>query len=986
LYALGVILYELFTGQRPFAGSDQEVLEQHRRSKPASPRKLNPALSVTVEHLILKLLDKDPNRRYAHARQTRRILASMTAVTSGQAQPAAFVPPQRRPLIGREDILPQLLSFWRETEQGQGRFLLITGRAGSGKTRLLQEFAQEIKRATLLIGNCQKRAGGPAFQPIIGAVTDCLMNSVRLGQASAATDTPIGRLLNRVAAAFPEVESFYSSRRDFDQEEAFSTGREQQPAKPATPVEALREMTTDRPCLLIMDDLHQCDHSSLKLLRYLANHYSGLRLMIVGTYQDDGIEENQLLAELLDLLDRQPTYRQFRLRPFTEDGTAKFLSNIWLQPAPADLSAAIYRRTKGNPLYIEEIAKLLTDEGVVSWRGRQWHFEPVVEASLPRHVRETVLRRTERLPRRTQTILNQAAILGSTFTFTDLLAFSQTSSLDLLESLDVLLERQLIRQAAGEKRLHFSHTEFQQALYGQMTALKRGSLHREAGEALEQSYDTRLDDVIEELAHHFFQAGELKKAFTYSIQAARRAETLYAHHTALAWYTPALDALEQLGMNDETEQQRFEVLLARERINDELGHRPAQSADLALLEKLADSAAEPAKQALVHNRQAAYNCAAAHLDQAIAAAEAGLVAAQQAGAPRLESDSLLRLACIASSRGQFDQAGDYLNRALDILTAADSPAGQSRVMVERALIARYANNYVEAEDLCRQALTINRAINNRSGQADALNLLGVLHLDQGDFGQALICFQQSLETNGMIGRRQAEADCLSHLAAIYKKLGRLELADDHIKAALAIRYSIEDQLGKAKDRVVLGTIYVAREDYVAGRDYAGEALELFQRLGLRPLESNAWLELGLAQESLGDLAKAEAAYSQARTIYQALGNIAGVLDSRAGLARCLLAGGKTGGAQNEIEICLAELKARGSTGLKHPVRLYLTAYWVLQAANRKENAIAVLREGWKLLKARADTITQADLRTSFLNQVSENKEFLIQLQQYDEDQ
>ena len=984
LYALGVILYELFTGQRPFAGSDQEVLEQHRRSKPTSPRQLNPALSMAVEHLILKLLDKDPNKRYANARQTRRILASMTWVTSGEAQPAAFVPPQRRPLIGRQDILQQLLSLWRETEQGQGRFLLISGRSGSGKTRLLQEFAQQIKRATLLIGSGQKREGGPAFQPIVEAVTDCAMNPVRLSQSLTAEDTPIGQLLGRVASLFPEVQSLYSSILDPDQGEAFPKSLDHQPPKPAGFVEALREMTADRPWLLILDDLHRCDQSSLKLLRYLADYYPTMRLMIVGTYQDDDIEENKPLAELLEMLDKQPACRHFRVRPFTEDEVTKFLGNIWFQPAPADLTAAIYRRTKGNPLYIEEIAKLLTDEGVVSWRGGQWHFEPVVEASLPRHVRETVLRRIDRLPRRTQTILNQAAILGPTFTFTDLLAISEISSLDLLESLDVLLERQLIRQAAGEMRLHFSHFEFQQALYGNMTALKRGSLHREAGEALEQNYGIRLDNVVEELAYHFFQAGELEKAFTYSIQAARRAETLYAHHTALAWYTPALDALEQLEVSNETEQQRFEVLLARERINNELGNRPAQAADLASLERLAGSPEEPAKQAIVHNRQATYNCAATHLDQAIAEADAGLAAARQAGDPRLEGESLLQLACIASSRGRFDPARVYLDRAMEVLTAADNPDGQARVLAERAVIARYVNNFAEAEALCRQALSINQAINNRAGQAAALNLLGILHLDKGEFGQALIYFRQLLAADRMIGRRQAEADCLHYLATTYKELGQLELADDHIQAALAIRFSIQDQLGKAKDRGVLGTIHVAREDYKTGRDYAGEALEVFQRLGLRPLESKAWLELGMAQESLGDLAKAEAAYSQAQIIQQELGNAAGVLDSRAGLARCLLAGGKTGKAQKEIEIVLAELKTRGATGLKHPIRLYLTAYWVLQAANLKEKAVAVLREGWTLLEQRADAIAEADLRTSFIEEVSENKEFSIQLQQYDE--
>jgi tetratricopeptide (TPR) repeat protein len=144
------------------------------------------------------------------------------------------------------------------------------------------------------------------------------------------------------------------------------------------------------------------------------------------------------------------------------------------------------------------------------------------------------------------------------------------------------------------------------------------------------------------------------------------------------------------------------------------------------------------------------------------------------------------------------------------------------------------------------------------------------------------------------------------------------------------------------------------------------------------------LELGLAQESLGDLTKAEAAYSQSKKIQEELGNRAGVLDAKAGLARCLLATGKTDEAKELIEVCLEQIEARGAAGTNYPVRLYLTAYWVLQAANHKDQAVAALRAGCTLLKKRAKTIEEPHLRQRFMEDVPENKELATQLQQFEE--
>jgi predicted ATPase len=413
---------------------------------------------------------------------------------------------------------------------------------------------------------------------------------------------------------------------------AIIQNKKQDPQNPKSkiqnPKSIIVQATAERPCLLILDDLQWADQGSLKLLHYLARHCTDMRLMIVGLYRDSGLKGNKFLKDTLDNLKQRLEYTSIALEPLTDKEVKQFLEGIWSQTTPADLIAAIYRRTEGNPFYIEEIAKGLMDEGVVSQRNGQWRFAAVVEAGLPQRIHDAVLRRTNRLGKKTQTLLNQAAILGPTFKFSDLHEMSELSEREVLASLDVVLQRQLINQVPGENILRLGHTEIQEVLYKNLSPLKRRVIHLEAGEALERGHQSELKQGAEALAaalaYHFFQAGKLEKGLTYSIQAAKQAEAVYANQNALFWYTQALDTLDQLATNDTTRQQQFDLLLARERIYSDQGDRPAQTADLAALQSLVQVFDDPAKEAVVHNRRASYSRLTGRFGEAIIEAQAGL--------------------------------------------------------------------------------------------------------------------------------------------------------------------------------------------------------------------------------------------------------------------------------------------------------------------------------------------------------------------------
>jgi tetratricopeptide (TPR) repeat protein len=207
-------------------------------------------------------------------------------------------------------------------------------------------------------------------------------------------------------------------------------------------------------------------------------------------------------------------------------------------------------------------------------------------------------------------------------------------------------------------------------------------------------------------------------------------------------------------------------------------------------------------------------------------------------------------------------------------------------------------------------------------------------------------------------------------------LGIFDEAETYLQSSLAIRRDIDDMQGEAEDMRALGFIALDREDFSKAREYIGQALEMFQSLKIGAFEGDTWLVLGLALEGLDDQVKAKHAYEQAQLLHTEINNEAGITEARAGIARCLLAADKPDDAKAEIDECLAWMEPHGGLGINDPVRLYLTAYQVLDAAGDKKEAAKAKETGQAFIQHRAEKIRDLGLRASYLENVPVNKTLL----------
>lgn len=967
LYALGVILYEMMTGRPPYQGSDQEILEQHLNKLPTPPREINPAVSQLLEHLILRLLDKDPNKRYATARQVRRILNTMSLINSGEIEKYPYSSESWPSLVGRQAELSLLLEAWERSQQGHGQLVMVTGEGGVGKTRLVEELVSSLEAATVLSGQCPRLPGCPPYTPFISAARAYFKQISQIAPTVERPQTYLGRVWTELVQLVPPIGQATLDIPHLSSDEE-TTRVSVEPL-----FKVLVQATSHRPWLLVLDDVQWIDPASLKLLLHLAHSVDRLAMMVIIVIDSQERANFKDLKAVLNNLAKLPHCSEIRVEPLSQPETRELLENVWLQPVPPDLSTAIYNRAQGNPLLATEIAKGLIDSNMVVWQTDRWYFGPTAKLSMPDRVEDVIAARIETLGPDTQTLLNQAAILGPVFQLDDLIEMSSFSVGRALDGLDTALERQILREMPYQQTLSFSHPLIRQTLYEKLTPAKRRNLHREAGEALERLH-LRAQDTGSILAHHFLKANDRDRGLIHSLRAAAQALSLYANETALYWYSKALEAMAGADKDQLQLHHSFEILMAREKIYGQLGHRKSQLSDLEALEQLAQSLGEPTKIALIHNRRAAFEYANSNFSETQAQAQAALQAAQQAGDLLIYSESLYRLAQPAMHRGEFNQAETHLRQAQLLVKKSRNQRAEARILDGFGRLHRLQGQFIESGNFHQQALAISQLAGDRHRQASYLsNLADIFHL-KGDTARARSYQQQALILNRIIGKRRGEAYCLNRLSFIHRTLGDYDLARNYVEQALVLHRAVDDSHGEAADLYLLGSIHaLSTEDYMRARNYIGQALQIAQSTKDRILETEIWLELGLTFEGLDDFAKAAHAYEQIKLIEADIGYRRGSLDADAGLVRCLWHKNNAAQAESKMKTALEQMTAKTDDWiLCYPAKFYLTAYHTFSQSGDTPEARAALVQGNSLLERRAAQLEDITLRHSFLNDVADH--------------
>ncbi len=514
------------------------------------------------------------------------------------------------PLVGREQELAFLAEAWGAALRGGCSLLLVSGEAGVGKTRLVQEFAdqQRWQGVRVLEGRCYEFERLLPYQPVAEALRALPVTVA----TTVAANLPewIAAQVNRLAPEIFEQVSHSLSATAHEKPSAWirgfsrSDGRHEKPAEASSPeLQAtgsgvppvlpgshstsqgeeqerlfagvshfLAHLADQSPLLLILEDLHWATDSTLQLLHYLARDLSDQPVLIVGTLRPEAVRAAHPVAALGRRLERDRLARRLQLAPLSAAAVATLIGQLSGDGEAAGVLAdQLYRETEGNPFYLIETVKALFEQGAIRVEGDTWRTDFAVLARdklpLPASVSEMITARVGRLPAEAQEAAQVAAVAGREFDFDLLNAAWGRGEEATLAALDDLLRHRLVAEAVGAADYAFTHHTIQEAVYAGLARQRRLRLHGRVGLALEAGLGAEAGTRAVELAYHFEQArqvdaGLTDKAIAYLLQAGRQSEHQWANQEALGYYRRGLDILRSLPDMPERLQREVELQIA----------------------------------------------------------------------------------------------------------------------------------------------------------------------------------------------------------------------------------------------------------------------------------------------------------------------------------------------------------------------------------------------------------------------------------------
>ena len=785
-------------------------------------------------------------------------------------------------LVGRDKEYTRLVGHLQATSQGQGRMVIIDGEVGIGKTRLAQELLNLAESDSfgsaqacpgrdkfhLLIGRCYESEMALPYQPLVEALRGFLPTlDINRVQISSLWLREVSKLVPELSEVLPDLPNSVPLNGETERSRLLEGV-----------ARFLAVLSRQRPLLLFIDDLNWADQATLTLLQYLARHVTRERILLIGSYRTEDL--NDLLANMMRNLNQDGLLSRITLRRLTlEEVTTLIRELAGMESGGEIFSRRIYQETEGNPFFIFEVIRSLFEEGILYRDEHGWSTDlkdfatNYAQLPIPPSMREVIEARLNRLDEVSRQVLETAAVFQQQFYFSTVQKACDRTEDETLDAFDKMLDAQLIKEGeVGIKgsSYDFSHDKIREVTCQQMSGARRQQVHRRVGEALEIECGDRLDEVVSRLAHHFTAGGDKEKALRYSIRAGDRARELYANEEAIAYYQRALELVES----------KEDIATIYEGSGDVYALVGKHQKAIESYRSALDSAGE----GLDRRRRAEIHRKIGRVHER----NGGRALAMEyyrTGRRILESDGpsleMVRLdsgmAFLNIRQGQYEEAIRLCQQSLEMLEElpenADSRKERARIYNNLGSIYLNWNDYPQAIEHFEKSLIIRRENGDTHGTAILYNNLGVVYERQGNYDRALEYHRQSFEIEKEIGDIYGLAISHANLGLILCRKGDYAQALHHLEEAVRICGDIECEWLLPEAYRVIAEVRLALGEVSEALEFGQASLEMAHKTGDEAFEGVAHRVLGkIVALGCQQWERGESHFSKSIDILKALGN------------------------------------------------------------------------------------------------------------------
>ncbi|MDM0042271.1 adenylate/guanylate cyclase domain-containing protein [Variovorax sp. J22G21] len=747
-------------------------------------------------------------------------------------------------LIGRGAELQLLHERFDQVRAGHSNLLRIVAEAGTGKTRLLSEFLEQLAAQGRLEGVAMRRAACSSLGERAYGVPAALLRDAYGVSAQDAPDVARQKVaagltvLGAQAAETQQLSAFLGYVLGLEAEDVHTRYLDPEQLKQqifAAVYAVVERRLQQGAVMMIVEDLHWTDAASLELLHFLLERLRERPFMLLVTQRPAPALEAWAEAAAAQTV--------LRLEPLSARCSEAMLDALFgsSQGAlPAALRRRIVEHAGGNPLFLEEMARALIADGLLSHGAEGWTCSPrATAAQVPSTIHGLLLGRIDRLPAPARLALREAAVIGPNFAEA-LLRTVASAAPALPEALDGLVDAGLLAvvPASDGREFRFRHGLFQEVAYQSLLLRRRTELHTRIGQALEAQCGgaPRQLEALQALAHHFRLGADKARGAHYLVAAGDWARGAYANADAIRDYQLALDTLEAC---EGTQDQRLDV---RERLGDVLapaGRIAEATRHLGAAREGRSHSGDRVAEARLLRKLSALRWESGERAEAQQCLATGL-ALMDGAAPHIERAWLYqKMGELHFRNADNHGALDWTGRALGHLEAleAQQPADEEEHRNLRAAVALSLNiqgvalarldRLDEAVDRLERSVAVARAVDLPQAECRALSNLGVLYSSSAP-QRAIEACERGLQTARRIGDLGLQSRLSANLAVAYCTLTNRcdERGVDAANTAIRIDRSTGQLDHLAVSLVVLAQIYQCHGESARALRHYQEALAL----------------------------------------------------------------------------------------------------------------------------------------------------------------